>query len=343
MPRTAPPRSSPESPPRKSAPPRARAAPHPHKRAPPSAVPSEAAFLWGLIVDLLRMPLLLVRGVFGDRVALRESVARPAARIYAFVTAARTTAALIALNLAAFLYEVHASRVLSQAEFLRRFTLSAGGLLRGEYLPLLTHVFAHAGPAHLSGNLLTLFVFGRVVERHLGSLWTAGAYVGAAVVSTSLSLCAQVVLHRSIPTLGASGAIAGLVALGTLLSPLALTFEALVPMPLLCLGWLVLLADLSGVASGRRDGIDHFAHLGGYLSALVAYPFLPEALRLRARMGLLLNLATAAGTALLLWAFPPRPAPVKPSAADGARRGGPAPAAAAGAGAAGSPGSARRR
>mgnify|MGYP000137272115 CR=1 FL=1 len=117
----------------------------------------------------------------------------------------------------------------------------------------------------------------------------SGTYLAAATVSTGLSLCAQVVLHRSVPTLGASGAITGLVALAMLLEPLALTFEALLPMPVVLLGWVALLADLSGVAAGgRRDGIDHFAHLGGYLSGLLAYPFLGalgEAVQRRARAG----------------------------------------------------------
>ena len=86
----------------------------------------------------------------------------------------------------------------------------------------------------------------------------------------------------------------------------AVTFEALIPMPLFLLGWLAMAADLSGLTSGRRDGIDHFAHLGGYLSVLFLWFLLPPKQTRRLHAGLIINLATAVCAALIwfVWLGP---------------------------------------
>lgn len=230
-------------------------------------------------------------------------------RLYRFALASRMTVTLIAIVLAGFLAELVAERAgLGRARWLALFTLSPDGLQKGHYAPILLHVFSHAGLGHLLGNVAALFVFGRVVERHLGPWRLLGAFLVSAACATSFSLLAQGLAGRSVPTLGASGAVAGLVALGVLLEPLAITFEALIPLPLFAAGWLAIAADLiallhSGGASGTApiDRIDHPAHLGGYLSVLLYYQALHPGERQRARVGLLINLATLVGLFLLRW------------------------------------------
>lgn len=291
----------------KPRPPKRAERPRPAADAPPDslAIPGETWLLWGLLYDLACAPLYLIRLALGR--ANPADALRPFVRLWHFILSARMTATLIFLNLAAFAWEVQARLAgLSAAAFTHRFTLSPADLRHGRLLPLLTHVFAHASVAHLVGNMLTLLVFGRVVERHLGGRRMLAAYAGAAAVSTALSLAAQVALGQNLPTLGASGAVAGMVALGILFEPFAITFEALLPMPLFLLGWLALAADLGGVTSGRSDGIDHFAHLGGYLSVLAIYALLDGDERRRARLGLMLNLITAFCGVLtwLLWLQP---------------------------------------
>ncbi len=268
-------------------------------RSPDPPVPAESALLWGLLHDAICAPVWLVLLLVGK--AHLADGARPFVRLMHFATSARMTATLILLNLLVFAWELQERAMgLSPARFMHRFAVSPADLVQGNYLPLLTHLFAHAGVAHLLGNMLTLFVFGRVVERHLGGWLMLASYLGAALVSTSLSLGVQIALHQNVPTLGASGAVAGMVALGILFAPFTVTFEALVPMPLLLLGWLAMAADFSGITLGRDDGIDHFAHLGGYLSVLFVWFLLPPAQRLRLRAGLFVNLASAV-VAALLW------------------------------------------
>ena len=286
-------------------------------RGPTRAVPSEPAVLWGLVVELLRLPLWLLGCLLG-RARLADGL-RPLSRVIHFAMAARMTAALIVLNLTVFTAEVLArARGLSDGELLRVFALQPSDLLHGRVLPLVLHVFAHSSAAHLLGNMLVLFVFGRVVERHLGPWRVLLAYAVAAFVSTQVSLSAQL-LWPSLsggpsPTLGASGAVAGLVALGVLLQPLSITFESLVPLPLFVVGWLAMAADVlslwraaagslpmgAGLAAGPASSIDHPAHLGGYLSACLFYFVLDRRQKQRAFTGLCINIVSAA-LAFTLW------------------------------------------
>ena len=254
---------------------------------------TEAGLLWGLLYDLLCAPLWLV-GLARGRAKLSDGM-RPLDRLLQFVLSARMTALLIAVNLLVFAVEIYTRHAgWSRAAFVAHFTLSTDGLGRGEQLPLLTHFFSHASPMHLGGNMLALFVFGRAVERNLGPWRLLACYLLAAVCSTVLSLVVQGLSGRSVPTLGASGAVAGLVALGILLEPLTITFEALLPMPLFLVGWLAIAADFAALLGpgGTADPVDHPAHLGGYLSVLLGYNALKRQHQEQARLGLLINLAT---------------------------------------------------
>ena len=275
------------------------------------AVPSESALLWGVICDVLWAPLWFL-GLFFGRSRVEQGL-RPLARIATFVSAARMTATLIVLNGVVFTAEIVARQGgLSDAQILDQFALRPGDFARGHFAPLLLHVFAHASASHLLGNMLALFVFGRVVERHLGPWRVLSAYAVAALCSTTVSLAVQVLWPAAtgpLPTLGASGAIAGLVALAVLLQPLTITFEALVPLPLFVVGWLAMAADLVALwraasplphGVGRlaqtlsTSAIDHPAHLGGYLSACLFYWMLDRKGRQRARTGLAINILSAA-------------------------------------------------
>lgn len=314
MPKAARPSAANRSPEGRAAPPSRRAS------APEAAdlpIPSEPALLWGLLSDILRAPFWLLLVLFG-RARLRDGL-QPLLRLGAFATAARMTAILIVANLGVFTAEVVArARGLGDAQLLHIFALHPKDLLAGHYLPLLLHVFAHGSPAHLVGNMLALFVFGRVVERHLGPGRVLLAYALAAFVSTNVSLTAQLVFPSlsggPLPTLGASGAVAGLVALAVLLQPLSITFEALVPLPLFVVGWLAMAADVVSLwraasaqaprllssAGAASAAIDHPAHLGGYLSACLFYFVLKPQQKARARTGLYINIVSAA-LAFTVW------------------------------------------
>ena len=148
------------------------------------------------------------------------------------------------------------------------------------FLTLFTSMFLHGGWLHLIGNMWYLWIFGDNVEDAMGKFRFIVFYLLAGV----LSGLAQVVIspHSTIPALGASGAIAGVLGAYLILYPRAsvLTIVPLgwyiqtVRLPvLLVLGlWFVIqlfygLASLPG--AGQTGGVAFFAHIGGFVTGLV--------------------------------------------------------------------------
>lgn len=277
-----------------------------------AAIPGELTSLATLIAAVLRWPIWLLQALLG-RAQAAEGL-RPLWVLVDLLTRARATAVLIGLHGAVFLAEqVCLLRGWPKQQLLAVFALRATDVAAGHWVPLLLHQFSHASVEHMLTNCVALLVFGRLVERQLGPGRLVLAYGLSALTSTLTSLAvAFVVAGRALhqPTLGASGAVAGLVALGILLSPLSLSFELGVPLPVFVLGWLTMLADglavvrathttggLSALAFGT---INHPSHLGGYLAAPLFLVFVSAAERQRARLGLLIHLVFL-GVLLTLW------------------------------------------
>ena len=142
-------------------------------------------------------------------------------------------------------------------------------------LPLFTSMFLHGGWFHLIGNMLFLWVFGGAIEEALGHFQYLTFYlvcgVGSALVHTVFNLGSKV------PTIGASGAISGVMGafivlfprakVTTLIPALLLFFTVKIPAYLM-LGYWFLLQFFSGVASlGMTDqgGVAWWAHVGGFI------------------------------------------------------------------------------
>lgn len=198
------------------------------------------------------------------------------------------TVVLIIANLAAFAIELNQSG--SVDPFVRRWGLvptDAVGAIRGTDSPaalvtLLTSSFLHVGWLHLLSNMLYLGVFGPPVERRLGGARFALLYLASALVGGVAYLLAQPASQQA--AVGASGAIAGLIAahlvlypgatLGSLAPVLFLHVVESAPTLLLLLVWLAAQL-LSSVASlTTTTGIAWWAHVGGFLGGLALAPVL---------------------------------------------------------------------
>ena len=148
-------------------------------------------------------------------------------------------------------------------------------------LPVVVSMFLHAGWWHLISNMLALYIFGDNVEDRLGSLRYLGFYLCSGVAASA----AHLVAYRSsyIPTVGASGAIAGVLGAYLVLYPRARVislvpiffFIRLIEVPVvLYLGfWFVsqlfnglfALAAMDGLQGG---GVAWWAHIGGFVFGL---------------------------------------------------------------------------
>jgi membrane associated rhomboid family serine protease len=160
------------------------------------------------------------------------------------------------------------------------------------WLTLFTAMFMHGGPLHLAGNMLYLWIFGDNVEEVLGSLRFILIYLACGLVA-SLS---QILVNPNsfIPTLGASGAIAGVMGMYLVWFPfhrirvLILYFIAEVP-ALIVIGLWIVLQLTSGLGSlgdlGHVGGVAYLAHAGGALcGVLVGFLYRDEVLRRHARI-----------------------------------------------------------
>jgi len=194
------------------------------------------------------------------------------------------TLTLVALNLAVFVLEVSLGGEVDA--FVRRWGLVPNDLRgsegQGALVTLLTSTFLHAGWLHLLSNLLYLTVFGLPVERRVGSARFSLLYLVSAVVGSLSYLVAQPTSQT--PAVGASGAIAGVIAahlvlypgatLGSVAPVLFLSVVESTPTLLLLLLWLATQIFSSVASLTTSTGIAWWAHVGGFAAGLVLAPVL---------------------------------------------------------------------
>ena len=143
-----------------------------------------------------------------------------------------------------------------------------------QWLTVLTHMFMHGGVAHVLGNLWFLWIFGRPVEDRLGSVKYLLFYLLAGAAAAG----AQVIVDpgATVPMLGASGAISGVLGAYLVLFPTAWVL-ALVPwivpvLPVPAVIFLVLWfafqmwSGLGALAAGLDGGVAWWAHAGGFVA-----------------------------------------------------------------------------
>ena len=134
---------------------------------------------------------------------------------------------------------------------------------------IVTHMFMHGGFWHILFNMYTLFIFGMVVERTIGTKKFLVYYFLCGLGAAALHIGVQALSGASlyVPTLGASGAVYGVLLAYAYLFPdnkLTLLF----PPVTLSAKWMVLIflgIELITGITGTAEGVAHFAHLGGAL------------------------------------------------------------------------------
>ena len=189
------------------------------------------------------------------------------------------TITFIVLNAVAFLFEVSLSE-----PALEEFMLAYGVVpARFSWLTLATSMFLHGGWLHFLGNMLYLWIFGDNVEDRLGHWRFVLFYLfcGAAAALAHVFMNP----NSGIPTIGASGAIAGVMGAYLVLYPhsrvlalvpLFIIWEIIEVPAIIFLGIWFLMQFFSGVGSiaaeagARTGGIAFWAHVAGFLAGMAA-------------------------------------------------------------------------
>lgn len=157
------------------------------------------------------------------------------------------------------------------------FLVSWDLLLQRHWWVLITSVFSHVSVIHILINMVVLRDFGSVMERVMGwKSFTVFYFVAGVVASLSHAVVSAFLIGRpDMPALGASGAVAGVVLVFSLLfrrqKILVLGF---IPVPALVGAMMFIALDLWGLSAQVEGGglpIGHGAHLGGAFTGIVWY------------------------------------------------------------------------
>jgi membrane associated rhomboid family serine protease len=147
------------------------------------------------------------------------------------------------------------------------------------WLTLLTSMFLHGGIAHIAGNMLFLWIFGDNVEDTLGHLRYAIFYLLCGILASLAHVASTYAFHGDpmIPSLGASGAISGVMGGYILLFPrrrvTVLLFRFLTQVPAwVAVGiWFAfqIISGLGALGPGSQaGGVAYAAHVGGFVAGL---------------------------------------------------------------------------
>ena len=191
--------------------------------------------------------------------------------------------ALIAINVVVFFYQAtlppHAYKafLLANATIPMRIPEFLAGYLgfKMAFYPMFTSMFLHGGLMHLLGNMLFLYVFGDNVEDYFGHVGYLLFYLFCGIGSSFVHVLFN--WNSSLPAIGASGAISGVMGAYAVLYPranvLMLFFVFLLPIPaIFVLGyWFVLqfLEGIGGLGAANTGGVAFWAHIGGFIIGLL--------------------------------------------------------------------------
>jgi len=191
----------------------------------------------------------------------------------------------IALNIAVFIYEIWFTN--DTRLFLYRYGLVPAvvttdleiGIISRVY-PFFTSMFLHAGWMHIIGNMIFLYIFGDNIEHRMGHIKYLFFYILTGTIAAQIQFLINI--KSTIPIVGASGAISGVLGAYLLFFPKSriltvvpiLFFIRLIHLPatVFIFVWF-LIQFLGGISSAGRasdvGGVAFWAHLGGFAAGLI--------------------------------------------------------------------------
>ena len=207
---------------------------------------------------------------------------------------------LIILNVLVFLLEISQPSEAALQSFVEGWGVVPREYSSGADLPpqipapywatLLTSMFLHGGWGHLGGNMLFLWIFGDNIEHRAGH----GRFLVFYLICGIAAGLAHIFFNSTsaIPTVGASGAISGILGGYLLLFPrnrvYVMTWGGVAAVPaVLMLGLWILLQFINGfgtvAATPETGGVAYLAHIGGFVAGMILAPIFARGRPVRSR------------------------------------------------------------
>jgi membrane associated rhomboid family serine protease len=181
---------------------------------------------------------------------------------------------LILINFGVYFYL--AQNPVMDENAIARYAVTPADITAGRHLgTLITSMFLHANLLHVAGNMLFLWIFGNNVEDKLGELRFLIVYFASGIGGSLLQIF--ITPDSTVPMLGASGAISGLLAAYVLYFPRARILTFVVPFfiftlpAFLFIGYWIALQALNAFLNigAIGGGVAFFAHVGGFGTGLI--------------------------------------------------------------------------
>jgi membrane associated rhomboid family serine protease len=177
---------------------------------------------------------------------------------------------------------------LSLDDYSRDYFLNRYGVIPAHFRPitLLTSMFLHAGWAHIIGNMLFLWAFGRSLEDGMGHskflLFYLVCGIAAGIAHVAFNF------YTTLPTVGASGAIAGVMGAYLVKFPRAKIHTLIflfvfftitdIPAALILVYWFVtqLFSEYGSITTTQvtQGGVAYAAHIGGFITGMILVQFM---------------------------------------------------------------------
>ena len=231
-----------------------------------SKIKSETKVLFELVQSIFKSPYMLVLALLGRRSF--SSVFLPFKIFFRSFFEPKFTVSLCFLLVFCFGLSLFLSE-----ELILSLLLYPSDFLSSRFFSLFTHGFFHANLSHLFGNLLIIYVFGRIVESEFGFKKTGLIYFFGLFFAGFFASVVNLLQGVNIGSLGASGAAMALVSAAVFFRPFSFSYVFLIPLPVIFIGWSLVYLDILGVISFTDSNIGYFAHIGGFLSAMLFFFF----------------------------------------------------------------------
>jgi membrane associated rhomboid family serine protease len=185
---------------------------------------------------------------------------------------------IIAANILVFLQSIINPE--SYNQLIQNYGLVPEEIMRGEnLLSLITSMFLHANILHVGLNMFFLLVSGDAVERELGNFRFLGLYLACGVIAGLFH--SYLNSASTVPAIGASGAIFGVLAALAILFPFRWLLKLFgfipIPMPAIIFVFVTILTETAYVSSGIVENVAHTAHVGGFLAGVfLTLLFIPK-------------------------------------------------------------------
>ena len=151
---------------------------------------------------------------------------------------------------------------------------------------LVTYMFMHGGLGHLFFNMYTLFIFGSVLENVWGTKKFLTFYFVTGIGAALVNIGVQYLTGSFALTVGASGAIYGILMGYAMLYPDSMLTLILPPVSMKAKWFVLIFAGIElllGISNNPADNVAHFAHLGGLVFAFLLLMFWKKRRRLYGR------------------------------------------------------------